>query len=130
MSGSAVIRRWRLKPSQRLAIGKMWLPGRSPTRLPTTMPLSRRISPGRDCSRAAFYDADGNEELYRQREKEMVDSCVRFIDFDKIDCIPMSEYILNREGLKIVGTQVISGGLFFIAGRTLYEIDNKKVRAV
>ena len=46
-------------------------------------------------SRAAFYDADGNEELYRQREKEMVDSCVRFIDFDKIDCIPMSEYIFR-----------------------------------
>jgi hypothetical protein len=46
-------------------------------------------------SRAAFYDADGNEELYRQREKEMVDSCVRFIDFDKIDCIPMSEYIFK-----------------------------------
>jgi hypothetical protein len=46
-------------------------------------------------SRAAFYDAHGNEELYRQREKEMVDSCVRFIDFDKIDCIPMSEYIFK-----------------------------------
>jgi hypothetical protein len=30
----------------------------------------------------------------------------------------------------IVGTQVISCGLFFIAGRTLYEIDNKKVRVV
>ena len=46
-------------------------------------------------SRAAFYDAVGNEELYQQREKEMIDSCIRFIDFDKIDCIPMSEYIFK-----------------------------------
>ncbi len=46
-------------------------------------------------NRAAFYDAVGNEELHQQREKAMIDSCVRFIDFDKIDCIPMSEYILK-----------------------------------
>lgn len=46
-------------------------------------------------SRAAFYDASDNETLYQQREKEMVDSVVRFIDFDKIDCVPMSEYIIK-----------------------------------
>lgn len=46
-------------------------------------------------SRAGFYDADGNEELQKAREKEMVESCVRFIDFDKMDCIPMSEYLMK-----------------------------------
>lgn len=46
-------------------------------------------------NRQAFYDALGDETLYRQREKMMFDSCSRFIDFDKIDCIPMSEYNLK-----------------------------------
>ena len=46
-------------------------------------------------SRAAFYDAVGNEDLYQAREKAMIESCMRFIDFDKMDCIPMSEYILR-----------------------------------
>ncbi len=45
--------------------------------------------------RAAFYDAAGDEKLFLERQQAMVDSCVRFIDFDKIDCIPMSEYILR-----------------------------------
>ncbi len=46
-------------------------------------------------SRAAFYDAEGDEALFQQRQQEMIDSCVRFIDFDKIDCIPMSEYVMK-----------------------------------
>lgn len=46
-------------------------------------------------SRAAFYDAEGNPELQQEREKLMIDSCMRFIDFDKIDCVPMSEYVIS-----------------------------------
>lgn len=45
--------------------------------------------------RMAFYDAAGDKPLFEQRQQAMVDSCVRFIDFDKIDCIPMSEYICH-----------------------------------
>ena len=43
-------------------------------------------------SREAFYDAEGNPELKAEREQAMVESVMRFIDFDKIDCIPMSEF--------------------------------------
>ncbi|WP_116366530.1 hypothetical protein [Parahaliea mediterranea] len=45
--------------------------------------------------RMAFYDADDDERLYRQREDAMMESCARFIDFDRIDCIPTSEYVLK-----------------------------------
>lgn len=47
-------------------------------------------------SRMAFYDAGSDEALYRSREQAMIDSCTRFIDFDNMDCIPMSEYILQH----------------------------------
>lgn len=46
-------------------------------------------------SREAFYDAQGDEKLYQERQQAMIDSCMRFIDFDKIDCVPMSEYIMK-----------------------------------
>ncbi|MEH6589859.1 MAG: hypothetical protein V7746_06385 [Halioglobus sp.] len=46
-------------------------------------------------NRAAFYDALDNEALYRQRETTMIESCARFIDFDKMDCIPTSEYFFK-----------------------------------
>ncbi len=45
--------------------------------------------------RLAFYDSVGNEEQYKKRERQMVQSCSRFIDFDKIDCIPTSEYVMK-----------------------------------
>lgn len=45
--------------------------------------------------RAAFYDAEGNPTLQQEREKLMMESCMRFIDFDKIDCVPMSEYVIS-----------------------------------
>jgi len=47
-------------------------------------------------SRQAFYNAGDNEALYREREQKMIESCSRFIDFSRMDCIPMSEYILLR----------------------------------
>lgn len=46
-------------------------------------------------SRMAFYDAGEDTALYKERERIMVESCARFIDFDNMDCIPMSEYIMQ-----------------------------------
>lgn len=49
----------------------------------------------------AFYGAANDGEL-AARVKAMMDSCARFIDFDRIDVIPMSEYVfgdlLSRAG--------------------------------
>ena len=45
-------------------------------------------------SQQAFYAADGDEAKYQRNLKAMIDSCVRFIDFDRIDVIPTSEYNL------------------------------------
>jgi hypothetical protein len=43
----------------------------------------------------AFYDTDGDDRLLQSRMQAMMDSCVRFIDFESIDVIPMSEYLLK-----------------------------------
>ena len=43
----------------------------------------------------AFYDTAGDEALLQSRMQAMMDSCVRFIDFESIDVIPMSEYLLK-----------------------------------
>lgn len=43
-------------------------------------------------SQHAFYAAGDDDALYRANLKAMMDSCARFIDMDKIDCIPTSEY--------------------------------------
>lgn len=42
----------------------------------------------------AFYDAVGDEQRFRANQKAMIDSCVRFIDFDRLDVLPTSEYVL------------------------------------
>jgi hypothetical protein len=42
-----------------------------------------------------FYDAVGDEAKRKRHEKAMLDSVVRFIDFDKMDRIPMSEYTMK-----------------------------------
>jgi hypothetical protein len=42
-----------------------------------------------------FYNAVGDEAKRKQHEKAMIDSVVRFIDFDKMDRIPMSEYTMK-----------------------------------
>jgi hypothetical protein len=44
----------------------------------------------------AFYDAVGDDAKRDANLKAMIDSCVRFIDFDRIDVIPTSEYNLSR----------------------------------
>jgi hypothetical protein len=43
----------------------------------------------------AFYDAAGDKDKLEKRQKTMFDSVARFIDFDKFDRIPMSEYIVK-----------------------------------
>lgn len=40
----------------------------------------------------AFYNAVGNDRLYKENREKMFVSVQRFIDFDKLDCLPMSEY--------------------------------------
>jgi hypothetical protein len=41
---------------------------------------------------AAFYDAVGDSEKFERNHRRMMDSCNRFIDFDRLDSLPMSEY--------------------------------------
>lgn len=42
-----------------------------------------------------FYDAKGDEARYRKNEQTMIESCLRFIDFDKLDRILMGEYVMK-----------------------------------
>ena len=43
----------------------------------------------------AFYATGGDEHVLRQHMNAMMESCARFIDFTKIDVIPMSEYLVK-----------------------------------
>ena len=43
----------------------------------------------------AFYATGGDEAVLRQHMQAMLASCARFIDFDTIDVIPMSEYLVK-----------------------------------
>ena len=43
----------------------------------------------------AFFDAVGDEEKFQRNVAEMMDSCGRFIDFDKIDVVPTSQYVVK-----------------------------------
>ncbi len=42
-----------------------------------------------------FFNAVGDEEKQQKHEQEMIESCMRFIDFDKLDRILMSEYVMK-----------------------------------
>ena len=46
-------------------------------------------------SRPAFYNAPGDAALWRKHQQTMIDSCTRFIDFDKIDACATSEYVFK-----------------------------------
>ncbi len=39
-----------------------------------------------------FFDAEGDEEVFQKHLFMMMESCVRFIDFETINVVPMSEY--------------------------------------
>lgn len=43
----------------------------------------------------AFFDAPGDEEKFRKNLAAMMESCNRFIDFDRIDVLPTSQYLLK-----------------------------------
>jgi hypothetical protein len=43
----------------------------------------------------AFYATSGDEALLKKNMAAMIESCARFIDFEKIDVIPMSEYLIK-----------------------------------
>jgi hypothetical protein len=45
----------------------------------------------------AFYDAVGDDHKLRRNMRAMTKSAARFLDFDKIDVVPMSEYVLHEE---------------------------------
>ena len=47
-------------------------------------------------SQHAFYDATGDDAKLDANRKRMLESSGRFIDFDRIDVIPMSEYVVRR----------------------------------
>lgn len=42
----------------------------------------------------AFFDAVGDEAKFQRNLATMMDSCSRFLDFDKIDVLPTSQYCL------------------------------------
>lgn len=46
----------------------------------------------------AFYDAGGDEQKYQQNYKTMMESVGRFIDFDKLDVLPTSQYVIKPLG--------------------------------
>ncbi|MEM7279948.1 MAG: hypothetical protein AAF385_17730 [Pseudomonadota bacterium] len=43
----------------------------------------------------AFYGTGGDEKVLAERTTRLIESCARFIDFEHIDVIPMSEYRLR-----------------------------------
>jgi hypothetical protein len=43
----------------------------------------------------AFFAATGDPVKYEKHLKIMMESCVRFIDFDKIDVIPTSQFVVK-----------------------------------
>jgi hypothetical protein len=43
----------------------------------------------------AFYATGGDDTVLQKHMTAMMESCTRFIDFEKIDVIPMSEYLVR-----------------------------------
>jgi hypothetical protein len=43
-----------------------------------------------------FYDAGGSQEKLEHNRRRMIESCQRFIDFERIESHPMSAYVLLR----------------------------------
>jgi hypothetical protein len=46
----------------------------------------------------SFFDAVGDEAKYQRNYKAMMDSCQRFIDRDRIDVLPTSQYLIRGLG--------------------------------
>ena len=54
--------------------------------------IEENFPPDAMTSEWAFYGVTNDEDLHAKRTA-MLESCARFIDFDKIDVVPMSEYV-------------------------------------
>ncbi len=59
--------------------------------------IEENFPPEAMSSQHAFYGVEDDAGLEKNRQA-MIDSCVRFIDFDKIDCVPTSDYVLKSVG--------------------------------
>lgn len=46
----------------------------------------------------AFYDAVGDEDRFARHQAAMAKSCQRFIDFDKLDVVQTSQYVIKAIG--------------------------------
>jgi hypothetical protein len=45
---------------------------------------------------AVYFDAVGDAARLAENQRLMMESCARFIDFDRIDCIPTSQFDIRR----------------------------------
>ena len=43
----------------------------------------------------AFYASGGDDAVLQRHMNAMIESCARFIDFQEINVIPMSEYLVK-----------------------------------
>lgn len=51
-------------------------------------------------SREVFFNAGGDPAKLERHQQEMMNSCIKFIDFECFDCVPMSQYIVKNLALK------------------------------
>jgi hypothetical protein len=63
--------------------------------LPCHAIVEENFPPEAMTSDHAFYATGGDEALLKKNMTAMMESCARFIDFTKIDVIPMSEYLVK-----------------------------------
>lgn len=47
---------------------------------------------------AAYFDAKDSAEKLEENQARMAESCARFIDFDRVECIPTSQYEIKPRG--------------------------------
>ena len=46
-------------------------------------------------SQEVFFAAEGDPSKLKQHQQAMLDSCMKFIDFECFDCVPTSQYIMK-----------------------------------
>jgi hypothetical protein len=63
--------------------------------LPCSAVVEENFPPEAMTDDHAFYATGGDEALLQKNINAMMESCARFIDFEKIDVIPMSEYLIK-----------------------------------
>ena len=51
-------------------------------------------------SEEIYFDAVGNPEKLAANQQAMMESCARFMDFDRIDCIPTSQFDIKTLGAR------------------------------